>query len=219
MALVDAPARTTPDAPYAQVLAVLARHVSRLNAEGVLHNALRRRGLTPVGLKSTDVPALLADLQHGLTLFGNVDPKRLRTELLSVGTASTPEARRVPITGEQDVLLARQAAVALCEEFGARSFVIQRVATVVAELARNIALYTPRGSIEVGPKGPASARTVRIVAADRGTGIPNLDEIMAGGYRSKTGMGLGLLGTKRLSKTFAIETGARGTTIEVELSV
>lgn len=204
---------------YSKVVAILGRHVSRLNAESVLQSALRRRGLTAASLKSTDVPALLADLQHGLTLFGNVDPRRLRTELLSVGTAATPQTRRVPVTIEHDVLLARQAAVALCEQFGARSFVIQRVATVVAELARNIALYTPGGSIEVGPKGPTAGRLVRVVASDRGGGIANIDEIMSGRYRSKTGLGLGLLGTKRLARHFAIDTGAGGTTVEVELSV
>ncbi len=206
------------DTPYARVVAVLGRHVSRLNAESVLQSALRRRGLTATSLKSTDVPALLSDLQHGLRLFGNVDPRRLRTELLSVGTAATPKARRVPVSVEHDVLLARQAAVALCEELGARSFVIQRVATVVAELARNIALYTPGGAIDLGPKS-GQARVVRVVATDRGGGIDNLDEIMSGRYRSKTGLGLGLLGTKRLARHFAIDSGARGTTVEVEMSV
>jgi len=200
------------------VLAVLARHVSRMNAEGVLHSALRRRGLSPSDLKVSDIPALIPDLQHGVALFGTVDPRRLRSELLP-STNVTPEARRVQIVREQDVLLARHAAVALCEELGARSFVIQRVATVVAELARNIALYTPRGSIELSSKGPAPARTVRVVATDQGSGIANLDEVMSGRYRSRTGLGLGLLGTKRLSKHFAIETGARGTTIEVEMAV
>jgi serine/threonine-protein kinase RsbT len=56
-----------------------------------------------------------------------------------------------------------------------------------------------------------------MVASDDGPGIANLDEIMAGRYRSRTGLGLGLLGSKRLSDSFDIQTSARGTCVTVEV--
>jgi serine/threonine-protein kinase RsbT len=42
---------------------------------------------------------------------------------------------------------------------------------------------------------------------------------MSGRYRSKTGLGRGLLGTKRLADNFDIATGATGTRIVVEVLV
>jgi signal transduction histidine kinase len=53
-----------------------------------------------------------------------------------------------------------------------------------------------------------------ITVTDQGGGIPHLDEVLGGSYRSKTGMGMGLLGTKRLMDEFSIETTRIGTTVQ-----
>ena len=39
-------------------------------------------------------------------------------------------------------------------------------------------------------------------------GIANLEEILAGRYRSETGLGMGIIGTKRLMDEFDIETAS-----------
>ncbi len=58
---------------------------------------------------------------------------------------------------------------------------------------------------------------VWIRAADDGPGIPNLEEILGGGYKSKTGMGLGLLACKQLMDSFRIVSGPGiGTLISME---
>ena len=63
-----------------------------------------------------------------------------------------------------------------------------------------------------GPRGGGAG--IEIVAHDEGPGIGNLDEILAGRYRSRTGMGLGLVGAKRLMDELTIETGpGKGTTV------
>ena len=49
--------------------------------------------------------------------------------------------------------------------------------------------------------------------SDGGPGIPNLDEIFAGRYKSDTGMGMGITGTRRLWRTNLNETSASGTNI------
>jgi serine/threonine-protein kinase RsbT len=56
-----------------------------------------------------------------------------------------------------------------------------------------------------------------IRATDAGGGIPNLEQIMAGRYRSRTGLGKGLLGSKRLSDRFEVRSSSNGTVIEAEL--
>ena len=52
----------------------------------------------------------------------------------------------------------------------------------------------------------------RVCVSDNGPGIAEIDAILSGRYRSKTGMGLGLLGAKRLVDDFEINTDADGGT-------
>lgn len=58
-----------------------------------------------------------------------------------------------------------------------------------------------------------------LIAEDQGPGIPHLDQVLAGQYRSKTGLGRGLLGVKRLMQQFRAKTGAKGTRIEAEATL
>ena len=91
-----------------------------------------------------------------------------------------------------------------------------KVATVVSELARNICQYATEGTITLVPlERPRPG--VRVVAADEGPGIPHLEDVVGGRWRSKTGMGLGLVGSRRLMSTFNIETAlGQGTRITTE---
>lgn len=206
------------DAVYQQLLSILNRHLSPLNAESVLRSALRRHGLQRDKLAAREVSLIAPDLERGLCLFGNPQHRAaLHHELQSLSSSPRRlEPCTIQVKSEQDIVSARGVARRMCEELGARSFTVQRVATVVGELARNIVSYTRGGVIELTP---APDRAFVVQARDDGPGIPNLDEILSGRYRSKTGLGLGLLGTKRLSDNFHIETGARGTSVEVRISL
>lgn len=197
---------------------LLARYLSPLNAQSVLNNALRRRGLTSSQLVPGDIARLVPDLQRGVSLFGNGDPERFRRELLRlVGEPDRADTTcAVDISSERDVMVARSEAVQLCTRLGATRFATQRVATVVGELARNIASYTPGGRIEVAHGGNGE---VVVHAKDRGSGIQNIEEILAGRYKSTTGLGLGLVGTKRLAEHFSIQTSPQGTSVEVHLKL
>ena len=53
-----------------------------------------------------------------------------------------------------------------------------------------------------------------IRVGDTGPGIPNLDEILNGRYVSKTGLGMGLIGTRRLMEHFPITSTPSGTVVE-----
>jgi serine/threonine-protein kinase RsbT len=124
----------------------------------------------------------------------------------------------IDITVEADISRARNAARSMCETLGARGFSLQKVTTIVSELARNIQSYAGSGKIELLVKNGAKPRVV-IRAVDRGPGIANLAHIMSGEYRSRTGLGRGILGTKRLADQFDITTGSFGTQIVAEVEL
>ena len=88
-----------------------------------------------------------------------------------------------------------------------------KVSTAVSELARNVYRYAGGGTLRIEAlRGPKPA--IVIHSEDNGPGIPNLQQILAGQYTSKTGMGLGILGCKRLMDEFEISSGAgRGTRV------
>ena len=95
---------------------------------------------------------------------------------------------------------------------------LQKIATVVSELSRNMVLYAGGGRLVVGSVG-TDKKCVFVRAVDEGPGIPELDAILAGRSQSRNGRGLGLLGTKRLADGFRVHTAATGTWIEVEVNL
>ncbi len=119
----------------------------------------------------------------------------------------------IDIRLENDVVLARQKArtIAAALKFEAQDQT--RIATAVSEIARNTFQYAGGGRAEFAIQDQPEKMLV-ITLRDQGRGIANLEEIMGGRYVSQTGMGLGLLGAKRLMDHFKIETTARqGTTV------
>jgi signal transduction histidine kinase/CheY-like chemotaxis protein len=110
----------------------------------------------------------------------------------------------VEIRLEQDVVLARQRARQVA---GLLGFDIQdqtRIATAVSEIARNAFGYGGGGKVEflVDDSAPA---TFLIRVSDRGPGFEDLSAVLEGRYRSPTGMGVGVLGARRLMDRFEVE--------------
>ncbi|MBL9103161.1 MAG: PAS domain S-box protein [Myxococcales bacterium] len=133
--------------------------------------------------------------------------------------AGAPEvALELEVLAERDVARARMAVRELCQRLGARPLALQKIATVVSELARNMVLYAGGGRLVVGSVG-TDKKCMFIRAVDEGAGIPELDAILAGRKVSRNGRGLGLIGTKRLADGFRIHTGPTGTWIEVEVNL
>src|SRR5581483_4874474 len=120
---------------------------------------------------------------------------------------------RMDIRYEHDVVLARQRAR---QSAAALKFDVQeqtRIATALSEIARNAFQYANGGLVEFSIDRPE--HKLIIVVQDKGHGISNLQQILDGKYVSHTGMGLGLLGAKRLMDGFEIETGPNGTTVRL----
>jgi len=120
---------------------------------------------------------------------------------------------RMDIRYEHDVVLARQRArqVAAALKFDAQDQT--RIATAVSEIARNAFQYAGGGLAEFRLE-KAPEHTLVISIADKGRGIPNLPEILNGKYVSHTGMGLGMLGARRLMDQFQADSiPGKGTTV------
>ncbi|HSI27657.1 MAG: ATP-binding protein [Methylophilus sp.] len=117
------------------------------------------------------------------------------------------------IETELDVVAARQRARDIA---GICGFALQdqaRISTAVSELARNVYNYAGKGRIEYSIEGSTVPQLLKILIEDQGPGIPHIKEVLSGGYQSPTGMGLGVIGAKRLMDRFEITTNSDGTTI------
>lgn len=206
------------------VLALLEQHMARMNAESALRRALLATGGGSM-LTADRIPRVLDELQAGIRMFV---PRHAQDELVrairALGKAprhsERPAAntRQLAVATEDDVLHARAAARRLAQQISSSRFEIQKIATAVSELARNIVMYASGGFIELSVETMPRSKLV-VVARDEGPGIGNLDEIFSGNYRSRTGLGKGLLGVKRLANEFDITTGPSGTRIYTEFLV
>jgi signal transduction histidine kinase len=121
----------------------------------------------------------------------------------------------VQVTRDEDVVTARQRARQVADALGFDRQDQTRIATVVSELSRNAARYAGKGKVEFALDVDGDSALV-VTVSDRGPGIPHLHSVLDGTYRSETGMGLGLLGVRRIVDDFAIESAAgSGTTVRI----
>ena len=121
---------------------------------------------------------------------------------------------KVSVSTEQDIVAARQRTRRVAELLRFENRDQIQVATVVSELARNIYQYAKSGVIELAVSEGEECQILLVRASDKGPGITNLREILSGSYHSQTGMGVGLMGTKKLADHFEIETAVgRGTMV------
>jgi RNA polymerase sigma factor (sigma-70 family) len=139
---------------------------------------------------------------------------RLSEPLLGRGPVREDEVH-VPITGDPDIVAARQAARELAVRAGFTGTDLTVLATAVSEVARNIVKFASNGEVTIELVEHPQAG-IRVVARDTGPGIPDVDQALADGYSTYEGLGLGLPGARRLMDEFSIvsETG-RGTTISM----
>jgi signal transduction histidine kinase/CheY-like chemotaxis protein len=112
---------------------------------------------------------------------------------------------------ERDVVQARQRARELAAVLGFDNQDQIRLATATSEMARNAFRYARNGnvtfSLSLDPP-----QHLEVTVTDSGPGIPHLEDVLAGRYESETGMGMGILGTRRLMDDFSISANPGGTT-------
>lgn len=128
----------------------------------------------------------------------------------------TGPSERIAVVTDQDVVRVRQLVrtVAVAVKL---SLVDQtKLVTAASELARNTLVYGGGGHVEIGRVENGRRSGIRIVFADEGPGIPDLELALTDGYTTGGGLGLGLSGARRLVDEFDIATAVgQGTSITV----
>lgn len=113
---------------------------------------------------------------------------------------------KLPLLNENDVVVARQRARQIAEFAGFDKQEQTRIATAVSEIARNAFGYATEGSVEFAIEGTTTPQVFICTVSDQGPGIGELDAILEGRYQSPSGMGIGILGARRLMDHCEIST-------------
>jgi len=114
---------------------------------------------------------------------------------------------------EQDTVLARQRARLIAEMLGFESREQTAIATAVSEIVRNAFNYAKDSSVEFIIDEQAIPQVLLINIKDQGPGIEDVNKILEGRYHSKTGLGIGISGSRKLMDIFHIKTSEKGTTV------
>lgn len=118
----------------------------------------------------------------------------------------------IELRSEHDLVLARQRARQVAAAVGLDLRDQTGIATAVSEIARNAFRYAGGGRVELELR-PGPDR-LQVTITDQGPGIAKLKEVTEGTYQSPTGMGLGIIGTRRLTDFFDIDSKpGKGTTV------
>ena len=130
--------------------------------------------------------------------------------------ASPGGAEILPLRTSEDVVRVRQA-VRTAAVRAAFSLVDQtKLVTAASELARNTIDYGRGGEMTLERIDAAGSPGIRLVFADQGPGIPDIELALRDGYTTGGGLGMGLGGARRLVSEMTIEsTPGVGTRITV----
>lgn len=123
------------------------------------------------------------------------------------------ELLQLEIRQPRDVVLSRQQTRQLAALLGFDAQDQTRLATAVSEIVRNALSYGRDAKIDFRIEGNTAPQLLVMTVSDRGPGIAHLSDVLAGRYRSPTGMGLGIVGTRRLMDKFEISSTPSGTTV------
>ncbi|HYC88214.1 MAG TPA: ATP-binding protein [Thermoanaerobaculia bacterium] len=118
---------------------------------------------------------------------------------------------------DYDLVAARRRARQIAALLGYDEQDQTRIATVASEIARNALRYGGGGRIEFAVDRRENGELLCMTVSDRGPGIANLDDILSGRYVSKTGMGIGLVGARRLMDDLQVNSApGSGTTVSMK---
>lgn len=120
---------------------------------------------------------------------------------------------------DTDILYARRVARVIAEALGFDSLSQARIGNAVSEMTRNAFQYAQGGAVDflIAQAGLSSFFTAEI--SDHGPGIANLSDILASRYTSPSGLGQGILSTKKLCDQFDIKPASPGPGTIVTLGI
>lgn len=113
---------------------------------------------------------------------------------------------RVSINGPLDVVTARRRGLNMALDLGFPVPEATKIAVVISELGRNIVLYAETGTVTLIAYDIENEKHFKIIAQDKGPGIEDVERVLAGGYTTSKGLGVGISGSQRLVDEFEIQT-------------
>lgn len=108
----------------------------------------------------------------------------------------------LPVVDASQAGEARRAVAAWGRERGWSEEMAGRVALIVTELGRNLALHAQGGSLLLRPLQQGALRGVEILSLDAGPGMANFGACLADGYSTTGTAGIGLGAIRRASSEF-----------------
>lgn len=153
---------------------------------------------------------LLSHLETSGKLFAlsgkGVPSKQLR-DAITRGAPAKQKEHRFTVSIDRDVLVVQRATQALIKSFFSTVDCV-RLTTAVSELTRNIYMYAKHGHVTLRLTEEPQHWRFDVEAVDTGPGIPHLGVVLSGAYKSSTGLGRGIIGTRALLDGFHIESAA-----------
>lgn len=212
-----------------RLMGALKPYFSTPIAKALLGLTLRRANVGLGELRPESIPGVVLALERALPAYMADQARRaecvqgLRRLLALVpgpagqnGAASGPTtSTMVRVSTADDVSNACEVGRDIARRVGFSHVDQTKIATAISELARNILLYAETGDVRIASLS-APRRGIEVTAVDRGPGIADVPAVMSIGYRSRTGMGMGLKGAKRLMDSFELSSSRDvGTTVTV----
>ena len=119
------------------------------------------------------------------------------------------QPRIVWVNQEHQIAGARLVAKELAQQAGFSEISTAHLSTAVTELASNLFFHASNGgSISLSVIDEENGVGIRVVSQDDGPGIPDVPLAMQEGYTTRSSMGGGLPGAKRLMDEFEITSAA-----------
>lgn len=110
----------------------------------------------------------------------------------------------VPIGSSGDIVLVRQKVRTWTTEMKFTLVDQTKMITAASELARNTLEHGGGGRMTLEVIGNGLKNGLRLTFEDEGPGIASVEQAMRDGFTTKSGMGLGLSGSRRLVNEFEI---------------
>jgi serine/threonine-protein kinase RsbT len=130
---------------------------------------------------------------------------RFASHLLDASACAVSH-HELPLTTDEHVVALRRAVRERALEIKLSLVDQTKLVTAASELARNTIKYGGGGEAHVIALADGVRQGVRLLFADDGPGIADLQLALTDGYTTGGGLGLGLSGAKRLVDEFDIDT-------------
>ena len=122
---------------------------------------------------------------------------------------------KLDVKEEKDIVQVRYFVRLISEKLGFNNLDIIKITTAASELTRNIYEYASTGAIYLELETRDGKHGFKLIFKDNGPGIKNIDKILNGQFKSKAGMGVGLIGAKKLMDEFHVKTDDKGTEVVI----